>query len=1200
MTAANEPYNKPKTTRHYGFGITKGTVKVGNVTVPAANVTWSDTTISFPAPTGVSACAVQQQNKYGGLAASCGELVITTAAGKQSIDTVTVTIGGKQPTVMTAGQTIQSAIDAAKPGDMIIVPPGTYNEMVVMWKPIRLQGVGAASSVIDANTQPVGKLLTPWRQKIVCLFGLTADGRPRSTSDRACDNGMNFALIGDTTQNFATMTVDRLPFEATLGWDASLNGNLAEQLSEPSLLGAYEGAAITVVAKGVKFPRFTAINDAFGATTGAAFPANTLLLTASDCGGSNASTPNPYPTNYFCNPSSIDGLSVRDSSQGGGGIFVHGYAHNLQVANNRVHNNTGTMSGGITIGVGEHPDVELAGSATVQSYPESCETSNVTNLALPFCFNLRVNIHNNAVVGNSSMGDELFSSTPAGAGGVSINSGADYYKFTNNWVCGNISTGDGGGFSHIGFIKNGDIENNTVIFNQSTNPTITTNGGGVLVMGAPDADPTTCGVTTDQDCLPPPGTISPSDGTGQGLAINANLILGNAADSGSGGGLRMQGVNGTDVLNFLNGATACTADLGAGTSRNSHCYWNSANVTNNIIVNNVAGWDGAGVSLVDALAVNIVNNTIAANDSTASSGTLFQTLFAPLASSTQVKNTTCGATGGQSCPQVSGLVSVENSPVLAANINQTAGTKSCAQGHGASSAACFGSTTQPGHSIPLMFNDAIWQNRSFYIGVGGFGPATSGQNQQHLVSLFNAAQETGLGIQQATTTGTGTPVLSQATTGACPSGSTYWEIGYRGDTQAGAHSGDGFAPSNSVLSSSIYGGTGNPTGSPAFTSQYCNGSRTPPEAGGTGWQVPPGTNETNAFPNPVFNLTPAAVVDEGNNWVNLRWGPLSLYPIDGTNSPSYQGTSPLADYTPKTGSSAINTGAASVTFGTGNNAVTVNAPKMDFFGSTRPLGAGYEIGAVEVAGPAIVTDLSVTKVDNHGGSSVTVTSGRLGSGSVIAYTVVVTNNGTQLVSGATLTDTLPALGPLALLTVSTTNGWGCATTGAGASCTATGSGNSTRTGTMTLPAGGTATYTLRASLSTLAPTAILLAGATSMSNVVSVATPAGVTDSNTANNTATDTTNFVKLSSISPTSGSRSTVVPVTITGTNLAGATGVAMSGSGVTCSGVTANAAGTSVTANCSISATAANGVLSGIRTVTVATPAGTSLSAVTFKVN
>ena len=48
--------------------------------------------------------------------------------------------------------------------------------------------------------------------------------------------------------------IDRLPLEATLGWDASQNGNLAELLQEPSLMGALEGAGITVLAKGVKFP----------------------------------------------------------------------------------------------------------------------------------------------------------------------------------------------------------------------------------------------------------------------------------------------------------------------------------------------------------------------------------------------------------------------------------------------------------------------------------------------------------------------------------------------------------------------------------------------------------------------------------------------------------------------------------------------------------------------------------------------------------------------------------------------------------------------------------------------------------------------------------------------------------------------------------------------------------------------------------
>ena len=136
----------------------------------------------------------------------------------------------------------------------------------------------------------------------------------------------------------------------------------------------------------------------------------------------------------------------------------------------------------------------------------------------------------------------------------------------------------------------------------------------------------------------------------------------------------------------------------------------------------------------------------------------------------------------------------------------------------------------------------------------------------------------------------------------------------------------------------------------------------------------------------------------------------------------------MANYTPATGSSAINTGAAGVTFGTGGNAVTVTAPKTDFYGNTRPAGGGYEIGAIEVTGTTggSTTDLSVTKVDDHGSSSVTVTSGKLGNGSTIAYTVVVTNNGPTAVTGATVTDTLPTVTALGLpIQVLTVSGWTC-------------------------------------------------------------------------------------------------------------------------------------------------------------------------------
>src|SRR5262249_47274963 len=122
-----------------------------------------------------------------------------------------------------------------------------HQEMLLMWKPVRLQGVGAASSIIDANAHPSGKL-SDWRLRVVCLFGLAPNGTPNGW-DPACGSGWNY--FSATKSN---PQVDRLPLEATVGWDATLNGNLAEQLQEPTLMGAYEGAGITVLAKGVQFP----------------------------------------------------------------------------------------------------------------------------------------------------------------------------------------------------------------------------------------------------------------------------------------------------------------------------------------------------------------------------------------------------------------------------------------------------------------------------------------------------------------------------------------------------------------------------------------------------------------------------------------------------------------------------------------------------------------------------------------------------------------------------------------------------------------------------------------------------------------------------------------------------------------------------------------------------------------------------------
>ena len=57
------------------------------------------------------------------------------------------------------------------------------------------------------------------------------------------------------------------------------------------------------------------------------------------------------------------------------------------------------------------------------------------------------------------------------------------------------------------------------------------------------------------------------------------------------------------------------------------------------------------------------------------------------------------------------------------------------------------------------------------------------------------------------------------------------------------------------------------------------------------------------MPNPLFNLTPAATVDEGNNWINMTWGPLSLVSPSSESTPANETV--LGDYALAAGSTAI-------------------------------------------------------------------------------------------------------------------------------------------------------------------------------------------------------------------------------------------------------------------------------------------------------
>jgi hypothetical protein len=894
--AANSaPYNQKFITRHYGFG-TGAHVTVGGV---AATCTGSDLTMTcnLPAAPLVPACPLQQTNASTGAkySAQCGELVITAANGKQSVDTVTITIGGKAPVAYIAGENsnnnaIQSAIDKALPGDLIMVGPGTYNEMLLMWKPIRLQGVGDGAVTINANTHPAGKLLEPWRRQVNCLFGLALNGGYISVANPYDPNPTNPFTCSAQMQG----TVDAILGEPVVGWDATLNGNIAELLQEPTLMGAYEGAGITILAKGIE--NSNTVNCTPEGTAGC-IPLNSSTANGGDCNR----TSQFYQSNFLCNPSRIDGLSITNSSQGGGGIFAHGWTHNLEVANNHVFGNGGTLTGGITIGQMETIDPTLVGT-----------------IAQPLMQTHHTHVHNNSVTTNAAYGDELNSNTPSSAGGVTFCSGSDYYLFDYNWVCGNLSTGDGGGMAHHGFIYNGDIEHNSFLFNQSINPTLTTYGGGVVAQGAaPDGAAGEAGLTGDIDVAP-----ALSDGIGPGLVINANLFQGNTAEEGSGGGLMLMHVNGNDVLN----------------NPSNSGNWYGVTITNNIFGNNVAGWTGGGVALFDAVKVDFRNNTVVSNDSTASAGVLFDTLGAPNANHAPPG---CDPTANPNCTgnqvttsnfQPAGLATERHSsnflPAFTnPNVTCPAGNDTVPATH-----ACTK------FSVPNIANDIFWQNRAFRITATG-------------------------GIVQLT------PALTQSATGGCPTtgGVNYWDIGVYNDTAPNNHASLlTLHPTYSILDDPAdYAGANNLAGSSStITSQYCNGSRVPAEiatalcngtgaAGSTaanapgciqpgtvgiGTTVPGGVADSLVPPLPLFTLTPAATVDEGSNWINMFYGPLSLSnPVLYTTAGTVM--APLGNYAPPTGSPAV-----------GAVPNSVAHPAFDFFGNSRPDGGTcFDIGAVEIA-----------------------------------------------------------------------------------------------------------------------------------------------------------------------------------------------------------------------------------------------------------
>ncbi len=536
----NGPPTVPKNiTRDYGFGCPL---------VPAV-------TIGGVAMTGLT-CGVDgngRETVTGKVNGNGGQLVVTRNDNRMtSINSVFVQRnlrqGGALKTVPGQFPTIQAAIDAANENDLILVAPGTYTEMVIMWKPVQLQGWGEGTQ-IDAVKNPPEALQT-WRNAVQ---GLVEGNYP--------------------TANPPGYTVTLVP-----GQEAAFGG------VEPAALWTEEGTGILVLARAGAFN----VNRNQGAR--------------------------------------IDGFTVSGADTGGG-IIVNGFASNMRISNTRVINNSGQYGGGIRLG---HPTLIAQGAA-------AC--GNGVDLCYPDAQNDNIVITNNYIGQNGGMN--------GAGGGVSLCTGSENYRLTDNYICGNFNLEQGGGVAHFGFSgspNNGSnvIARNVIAFNDSfvQTPGFSPSGGGLLITGQPAlfGEPL-------------------SRGTGNVL-VDSNLLIGNAAEAGDGGGISLRQVNGMDVAN----------------RPNNNNQWHSVTIVNNMIVNNLSALAGGGIALADAAKVVIRHNTIANNDSTATTGAAF-----PLGSPT--------LSTGQ----------------LGAGI--------AARGHSQGLLNALGAIA--GFSNPTLVDNIVWHNRSF-------------------------------------------------------------------------------------------------------------------------------------------------------------------------------------------------------------------------------------------------------------------------------------------------------------------------------------------------------------------------------------------------------------------------------------------------------------------------------------------------------
>jgi uncharacterized repeat protein (TIGR01451 family) len=242
-----------------------------------------------------------------------------------------------------------------------------------------------------------------------------------------------------------------------------------------------------------------------------------------------------------------------------------------------------------------------------------------------------------------------------------------------------------------------------------------------------------------------------------------------------------------------------------------------------------------------------------------------------------------------------------------------------------------------------------------------------------------------------------------------------------------------------------------------------------------------------------------------------RGGSVS-YTVVVTNNGTYAVTGTVTDTVPASVTGVAWTCAASsgsscaAASGSGNSLSTsatlaaAGTATYTVTGTVSAAATGTLVNTATVAVPSWLTDSNTSNntatdtdtINLNANLGITKTDGltSVNPGATVTYTIVASNAGPDAATGASVTDTVPAV--LGSVT------WTCGSPTGGATCgAASGSGNTIST-TANLPSGGSVTYTVTGTLATNATG--------TLSNTAQVAAPSGVTDPTAGNNSATDTT----------------------------------------------------------------------------------------------